>query len=136
MYTDPEFRRQGIARRLMQTMIDWCRKEGFVRVDLHASDKGRPLYESLGFEPTNEMRLNLRKRVTVRRNNVEGHGFSRATKMRTSRASAPGVKLSRIPQLQTSGAKALAIFAGCGTAEAVPFHGAAAFRAAESRGRR
>ena len=53
MYTDPPFRRQGIARRLMQTMIDWCRKEGFVRVDLHASDKGRPLYESLGFEPTN-----------------------------------------------------------------------------------
>lgn len=60
MYTDPEFRRQGIARRLMQTMIDWCRKEGFVNVDLHASHKGRPLYESLGFKPTNEMRLNLK----------------------------------------------------------------------------
>jgi GNAT superfamily N-acetyltransferase len=60
MYTDPPFRRQGIARRLMQTMIDWCRKEGFVHVTLHASDKGRPLYESLGFEPSNEMRLDLR----------------------------------------------------------------------------
>lgn len=61
MFTDPAFRRQGIARRLMQTMIDWCRKEGFAHVTLHASDKGRPLYESLGFEPTNEMRLDLRK---------------------------------------------------------------------------
>ncbi len=60
MYTDPAFRRQGIARRLMHIMIDWCRKEGFVRVDLHASDQGRPLYESLGFEPSNEMRLDLR----------------------------------------------------------------------------
>jgi GNAT superfamily N-acetyltransferase len=60
MYTDAAFRRQGIARRLMQTMIDWCRKEGFVHVTLHASDKGRPLYESLGFEPTNEMRFDLR----------------------------------------------------------------------------
>ena len=60
MYTDPPFRRQGIARRLMQTMIDWCRQEGFVHVTLHASDKGRPLYDSLGFEATNEMRLNLR----------------------------------------------------------------------------
>jgi GNAT superfamily N-acetyltransferase len=59
MYTDPEFRRQGIARRLMQTMIDWCRTEGFVHVDLHASDKGRPLYDSLGFKSTNEMRLKL-----------------------------------------------------------------------------
>jgi GNAT superfamily N-acetyltransferase len=61
MYTDPPFRRQGIARRLMQTMIDWCGKEGFVHVTLHASDRGRPLYDSLGFEVTNEMRLNLRK---------------------------------------------------------------------------
>jgi GNAT superfamily N-acetyltransferase len=60
MYTDPDFRRQGIARRLMHTMIEWCRRQGLTHVDLHASDKGRPLYESLGFEPTNEMRLDLR----------------------------------------------------------------------------
>jgi ribosomal protein S18 acetylase RimI-like enzyme len=60
MNTDPEFRRRGVARRLMQTMIGWCRQEGFVSVDLHASNKGRPLYESLGFRPTNEMRLDLR----------------------------------------------------------------------------
>jgi GNAT superfamily N-acetyltransferase len=60
MYTDPEFRCQGIARRLMQTMIDWCRSEGFAHVDLHASDQGRPLYETFGFKPTTEMRLDLR----------------------------------------------------------------------------
>ena len=60
MYVDPEFRRRGIARRLMQTMIGWCRKEGFVNVSLHASKFGRPLYESLGFEPTTEMRLKLK----------------------------------------------------------------------------
>jgi GNAT superfamily N-acetyltransferase len=60
MYVDPEFRRRGIARRLMQTMIDWCRKEGFVNVSLHASKSGRRLYESLGFEPTTEMRLKLK----------------------------------------------------------------------------
>ncbi len=60
MYVDAEFRRQGIARRLMQTMIDWCRKKGFVNVSLHASKFGRPLYESMGFEPTTEMRLKLK----------------------------------------------------------------------------
>ncbi len=76
MYTDPACRRQGIARRLMQTMIDWCRKEGFAHVTLHSSDKGRPLYEALGFEPTNEMRLDLRTKQRV-----EGHDFSRAPKM-------------------------------------------------------
>ena len=61
VYTDPEFRRRGIARQLMQTMIAWCKCEGFARITLHASDDGRHLYESLGFEPSNEMRLNLRE---------------------------------------------------------------------------
>jgi hypothetical protein len=44
----------------MQTMIAWCRREGFARVTLHASDDGRHLYGSLGFEVSNEMRLKLR----------------------------------------------------------------------------
>jgi GNAT superfamily N-acetyltransferase len=60
MYVDPEFRRRGIARLLMKTMIEWCREQGFQAVALHASDQGKPLYESLGFEPTTEMRLKLR----------------------------------------------------------------------------
>lgn len=60
VYTYPEFRRRGVARRLMRTMIDWCRKEGFQAVTLHASKQGRPLYESLGFESTTEMRLKLK----------------------------------------------------------------------------
>jgi GNAT superfamily N-acetyltransferase len=60
VYTDPEYRRRGIARQLVQTMIAWCQREGFARVTLHASDDGRHLYESLGFEPSNEMRLKLR----------------------------------------------------------------------------
>jgi hypothetical protein len=32
---------------------------GLVAVFLHASDEGRPLYESLGFKATNEMVLRL-----------------------------------------------------------------------------
>jgi GNAT superfamily N-acetyltransferase len=60
VYTDPEYRRRGIARKLMQTIIAWCQSEGFARVTLHASDEGRHLYEALGFEPSNEMRLKLR----------------------------------------------------------------------------
>jgi GNAT superfamily N-acetyltransferase len=60
VYTDPGYRRQGIARRLMETMIAWCKRQGLARVTLHASDDGRHLYESLGFQPSNEMRLTLR----------------------------------------------------------------------------
>lgn len=59
MYTEPGLRRRGIARRLMKLMIAWCRAEGFTSVSLHASKDGRPIYEALGFRPTNEMRLSL-----------------------------------------------------------------------------
>lgn len=59
VYTEHEWRRRGLARRLMQIMIDWCREQGFHNVSLHASEEGRPLYEDLGFRPTNEMKLTL-----------------------------------------------------------------------------
>jgi GNAT superfamily N-acetyltransferase len=57
VYTRAEFRRQGLARRLTETAIEWCRANGIGTVILHASDDGRSLYRTLGFEPTNEMRL-------------------------------------------------------------------------------
>jgi len=60
VYTYPEYRRRGIARKLMEVMIEWCKLQGLARVTLHASDDGRHLYESLGFELSNEMRLKLR----------------------------------------------------------------------------
>lgn len=58
VYTEPEFRRRGLARRLMETVVGWC-DEGFYTVSLHASADGRALYKSLGFRDTNEMRLTL-----------------------------------------------------------------------------
>jgi GNAT superfamily N-acetyltransferase len=60
VYVYPEYRRRGIARALMQSMIDWCHETGYNYVSLHSSDDGRALYESLGFEPTGELRLKLR----------------------------------------------------------------------------
>jgi GNAT superfamily N-acetyltransferase len=60
MYTEPAARGQGVAKRLLHVMIEWCRNNGFSNVSLHASDAGRPIYESFGFQPTNEMRLKLR----------------------------------------------------------------------------
>jgi GNAT superfamily N-acetyltransferase len=60
VYTDHQYRRRGIARQLLQTIIAWCGHAGFARVTLHASEDGRHLYESLGFEASNEMRLKLR----------------------------------------------------------------------------
>jgi GNAT superfamily N-acetyltransferase len=59
VYTVPEYRRQGLARRILNAMIDYCRDNGWPRLTLHASELGRGLYENLGFKPTNEMRLIL-----------------------------------------------------------------------------
>jgi GNAT superfamily N-acetyltransferase len=59
VYTELAYRGRGIARRLVTAAVDWCRVQGFGVVSLHASDYGAPLYRSMGFEPTNEMRLKL-----------------------------------------------------------------------------
>jgi ribosomal protein S18 acetylase RimI-like enzyme len=57
VYTEPAHRRQGMARALMQIALDWCAANQLDIVILHSSDEGRGLYESLGFESSNEMRL-------------------------------------------------------------------------------
>jgi ribosomal protein S18 acetylase RimI-like enzyme len=57
VYTEPAHRRGGMARALMQNALDWCAANRLDVVILHASEEGRGLYESLGFQPTNEMRL-------------------------------------------------------------------------------
>lgn len=60
IYTEPEYRRRGLARRIMECIVAWCRSESFGYVALHASADGRLLYEKMGFQPTNEMRLYLK----------------------------------------------------------------------------
>ena len=55
VYVDPLYRRQGLARQLLAAIIDWAPGAGIVRLVLHASADGRPLYESLGFQAGNEM---------------------------------------------------------------------------------
>ncbi|GAP12573.1 acetyltransferases [Longilinea arvoryzae] len=59
LYTRPEFRRRGLATAILRAILDQLRAEGITRVTLRASPDGRPLYESLGFEATPEMKLRL-----------------------------------------------------------------------------
>jgi GNAT superfamily N-acetyltransferase len=56
VYTEPAWRGHGVAERLMQQVIAWAGEAGIHSLVLHASEAGRPLYERLGFAPTNEMR--------------------------------------------------------------------------------
>jgi GNAT superfamily N-acetyltransferase len=57
VYTEPQFRRQGVARQIMLAILAWIEAQGFKSANLHSSREGRVLYERLGFEPTSEMRL-------------------------------------------------------------------------------
>jgi GNAT superfamily N-acetyltransferase len=60
VYTELEFRRRGVARQVMVAILAWIKTYGLRAVNLHASVEGRALYEQLGFEGTNEMRLWLK----------------------------------------------------------------------------
>jgi GNAT superfamily N-acetyltransferase len=57
VFIDPQFRRRGIARRLMQQVFAWARAVELDSLVLHAASDGRMLYEELGFAATNEMRF-------------------------------------------------------------------------------
>lgn len=59
VYTAPEHRGKGYARQLMQAVIEECKQRRVPTVVLHASPFGRPVYEKLGFHPTDEMMLRL-----------------------------------------------------------------------------
>jgi GNAT superfamily N-acetyltransferase len=59
VYTEPQFRHRGLARRLVETALSWCKANAIDFVILHASEQGRSLYESIGFRAGNEMRIKL-----------------------------------------------------------------------------
>ena len=60
VYTDPAHRKQGLGRRLMEAMHDWCRSQGIECVVLNASTFGLPLYESMGYVVTTEPMMRRR----------------------------------------------------------------------------
>jgi ribosomal protein S18 acetylase RimI-like enzyme len=60
--TVPAYRRRGIARRMMQTILAWFQERGICRITLHASGMGEPLYRELGFAESNEMRYWMQAR--------------------------------------------------------------------------
>jgi GNAT superfamily N-acetyltransferase len=57
VYVVPAYRGQGLATQLTQATIDFLRAKNAYSIRLHASPFGRPIYERLGFVPTNEMEL-------------------------------------------------------------------------------
>lgn len=56
IYTEPAHRRRGLARLIVNTILQWCSENHVDHITLTASKEGRPLYESLGFVSSMEMK--------------------------------------------------------------------------------
>lgn len=54
MYTDPEYRRKGIAIKTLDMLIKEAKKRGITAISLEATVMGRPLYEKYGFIKMND----------------------------------------------------------------------------------
>ena len=54
VYTRAEYRRKGIARDMIKQLIEEAKARGCSEIILDATDDGRPLYKSLGFEESDE----------------------------------------------------------------------------------
>lgn len=55
--TDPDCRRRGYARAVLEALVAWCDQRAIPRVELHATAPGEPLYRSLGFDPGEHLHL-------------------------------------------------------------------------------
>lgn len=55
VFVEPEYRGRGIAQMLAKECLAEARQRGIRVVALHASNKGQPVYEKLGFKASNEM---------------------------------------------------------------------------------
>lgn len=54
MYTNPDYRRLGIAYKTLELLVADAREKGVKAISLEATDMGRPLYEKFGFVKMND----------------------------------------------------------------------------------
>ncbi len=60
VYVNKNYRRQGIAQKMVNLLIAEAKSRGVTEISLDATDAGRPLYKSLGFCENREgMCLNI-----------------------------------------------------------------------------
>lgn len=59
VYVEPSHRRKGIAKQLTNATVEHLKSINCTKAILNASPAGKPLYENLGFSPSNAMQLDL-----------------------------------------------------------------------------
>ena len=65
VYTEPEYRGQGLCTKLIQNLIDYGRERGLGRVDLSATKEGYPIYVKVGFQDKEHRYTDMRYRYEV-----------------------------------------------------------------------
>lgn len=65
VYTEPEYRGQGLCTKLIQNLIEYGRERGLGRVDLSATQEGYPIYAKLGFQDKEHRYTDMRYRYEV-----------------------------------------------------------------------
>jgi len=58
--TYPEYRRKGIATKVLDKLIEEAKAVGVSHIDLSATDDGKYLYEKIGFKKSNYIAMGLR----------------------------------------------------------------------------
>lgn len=53
MYVVPDYRKQGIAKKMLEFVIDYAQKHSYHKVMLNASPMGEKLYQNFGFHLIN-----------------------------------------------------------------------------------
>ncbi len=59
VYTHADYRRQGIARKMLDMLIEDAKSKEATELSLDATEQGRPLYETMGFETSSEYMVKL-----------------------------------------------------------------------------
>lgn len=63
MYVEPSYRRKGINRKILNSLIDWSKSKGLVEIRLEVYDKNKSAisaYEKFGFNKTTvKMRIEI-----------------------------------------------------------------------------
>jgi GNAT superfamily N-acetyltransferase len=60
IFTEPAWRRRGLARQVTQAVLDWFRENEVHLVELHAYPEAEALYRSLGFQEGHSRALRAR----------------------------------------------------------------------------
>ena len=60
VYTEPEYRGNGLCTKLIQNLIDYGKRRGLGRVDLSATKEGYPIYSKRGFVEKEQRYIDMR----------------------------------------------------------------------------